>query len=976
VLLGLLALPSAAGAQAVIEVTVFNQQTQDPVAGAEVVLENTQTQYTARARSDERGKARFPALSTAGSYTVKASSGDAFYESKAEGVVLRSNFDRSVTLSLVPRARTSEEITVSASNSVAEVNAVNAEVSASLGEREIEGLPIEGRDITRALYRLPNVTQATGFYPEAPNVSVNGANGLYANYMVDGLDNNENFLGGQKFAAPVGIVQEVTVLTSNYSAEFGRTGNGVFNITTRSGANDLRGEAFYLTRPGPSMDSASPFAQLDLSGNQVKDGFARHQGGFALGGPVRKDRTFYYLNAEYTRDKKDNLLNVPELGVNETVTGHNKFLYTSAKLDHRWNDRWGSSLRANVGRVTVERQGGGLDGGVTFPSAGNFQDRNSVLAAFRTHHVGTSHVSETSVQYSRFRWNYGRAENVDDPQAFVLGAAGTPVAVLGHPGYLFDDVENTWQAQQKVTLHRDRHTLKFGADVISADFALTGGGNPSGNYTVQLTSAQEAALRGVGRGAALGVRDLPANVRVVDYNVELHPASFGTRQNLFALYAEDLIAVSSRLNLTIGLRWDYDSLSKGGADTGDLNNVAPRLAVNYQLGDGSVIRGGYGMFYEKNLYAIYSDALQQNSTAAGFRSQLQRLIDLGILPGDTDLDRVTFDGNLGASASGVTYLNGPRPADLQANRASIISGERRILNPEGYDNPRTQHFALGYQRQLGPHHLFYADLFHARSSNLPRLRDLNAPAPYPIDPARVVVRTEAQANATRPVGVVAGGARTIVVTENGGISRYAAATLNLVRAAGGGRFGYRGSYTLSRLRNDTEDINFRAQDANDFAADYGPSINDRRHVVNAVGWFYPVRELTVSLALLAQSGQPINRIPDARIFGTTDLNGDGRSFADAYTGNSDRFPGAARNGDRLPWAYTVDLGAGYGVPLAGNRLELRADVFNLTNRTNLSGFSNNATQSNQIQVGPEGGPVVKRNAAPPRQFQFGVRYVF
>jgi hypothetical protein len=137
-----------------------------------------------------------------------------------------------------------------------------------------------------------------------------------------------------------------------------------------------------------------------------------------------------------------------------------------------------------------------------------------------------------------------------------------------------------------------------------------------------------------------------------------------------------------------------------------------------------------------------------------------------------------------------------------------------------------------------------------------------------------------------------------------------------------------------------------------------------------------VRELTVSLALLAQSGQPINRIPDARIFGTTDLNGDGRSFADAYTGNSDRFPGAARNGDRLPWAYTVDLGAGYGVPLAGNRLELRADVFNLTNRTNLSGFSNNATQSNQIQVGPEGGPVVKRNAAPPRQFQFGVRYVF
>jgi hypothetical protein len=152
----------------------------------------------------------------------------------------------------------------------------------------------------------------------------------------------------------------------------------------------------------------------------------------------------------------------------------------------------------------------------------------------------------------------------------------------------------------------------------------------------------------------------------------------------------------------------------------------------------------------------------------------------------------------------------------------------------------------------------------------------------------------------------------------------------------------------------------------------------------------------VNLAALLQSGQPINRTPTPRIITnpngqpvlgangqpltTTDLNGDGRSFGDAYVGNSDREPGESRNNDRLPWATTFDLGVQYTFRFGddgSNGLELRADVFNLLNAENLSGYSNNATQSNQVQVGPRSsGVLVRRNAAPPRQFQFGVRYVF
>jgi hypothetical protein len=258
---------------------------------------------------------------------------------QTSGIVLRTSADRSVTLLAAPRQSFAATIEVKgADQDLARVNTVNAEVSSTLRETEIESLPVEGRDLTRSLYRLPNVTQATGFFAEAPNVSINGANSLYTNYMLDGLDNNENFLGGEKFAVPTGFAQDVTVLTDAYSSELGRTGNGIINVTTRSGGNDSHGELFYLTRPGARTDASSDFAGRDLSGNAVKDGFERNQGGAAGGGSLVRDRTFYFLDAEYTRDKKDNLLNVPELGVRQTVPGTNDFGYYSGKLDQRWND--------------------------------------------------------------------------------------------------------------------------------------------------------------------------------------------------------------------------------------------------------------------------------------------------------------------------------------------------------------------------------------------------------------------------------------------------------------------------------------------------------------------------------------------------------------------------------------------------------------------------------------------------------------
>jgi hypothetical protein len=980
-----------------------------PVANLPVHLDNAAIGFSAEQPTNAQGQARFRGLSTAGSYAVSTTVSAQYQAVREAGLTLRANSSPSVTL-VLPQlsAQTLEGVVVRAPHNGTTLNTQNAEVSAELSARELREIPIEARDITRALYRLPNVTQATGFFSEAPNVSINGANGLYTNYLIDGLDNNENFLGGQRFAIPVGFAQNVSVLTNNFSTEFGNSANGIVNVTTKSGSNDLTAEALYLTRPGPGIDGKTDFAQRDLSGNQVKSGFQRQQFGFGVGGALVKDKTFFYLNAEQTFDFKDNVLTSPELGINATVRGQNKFTYLSGKLDQRWTERFRSSLRANVGIVSIERQGGGLDGGISFPSTGNKQDRNSLNIATQNVYVGRNFTSETDVQYARFRWNYAGADNPNSPDVTVNAvtkeAVGTTpavvqtVAVLGHPGYLFDSHQSTWQAQQKFTLLKGRNTFKGGFGIISTEHLLYGGGNPNGSYTVQLSLAQLAALRARNLGAGLSINDIPANVQVTRYGVELRPAAFGTTQNLYNIYLEDQVAVTDRLNVTLGLRYDYDNLSQGGAEHGDRNNLAPRANFNLRLSERSSLRGGYGLFYDKILYTVYSDALGANTNSADYKTQLRELVRVGALPANTNVDRITFDGNQGGSAGNVAYLQGPSAASLQGQRANVFGDERRILNPDGYQNPYSHQATLGYQYQVGQKTLFYVDLMYNRSYDLFRLRNVNAVSSYQQnDPNNVVVRNSIQADATRPVPIVTntlgesyaiingqrvdGAARSVVETESAGRSRYMAASFNIQKEAGEDKYGYRVSYTLSNLKNNTEDVNFRAADANNYGPEFANSINDRTHVINAIGSYYPVSSLRFTLAALLQSGQPINRVAGAYRVGTTnvftnDLNGDGSSFSTAYLGNADRYPGEGRNSDRLPWSKTFDVGAQYTLHFGQktSRLELTADVFNVLNTQNLSGYANNATQSNQIQTGAAGSGIIRRNASAPRQFQFGLRY--
>ncbi len=978
--------------QSSIQVKVSSLLEDLPIADKWIYLNSDAGQQLVdSARTDARGMAIFVGLTVGKSYFIY-SLDDKVYQAAMLSDIKAKEGELDVNFNL-PNQRTASigEILIS-STSLVRMNTENAAVSGQLKKDELQRLPIEGRDVTRSLFRLPNVTVAILGYAEGPNISINGLNGIFTNYLIDGLDNNERFLGNMKFNTPVGFVENITVLTNNYSAEWGNTSNGIVNVLSRSGTNDWTGEAFYLTRPGSIVDAPSSFATLDLYGNPVKDGFQRHQIGAALGGPITKDKTFFYFNLEQTYDFKDNLLNVAQLGVNEIVQGRNNFTYGSAKVDHIWSPNLRTSVRGQIGRFYNQRQGGGLEGGILFPSASSAQDNDTYLFAVKNQYkIGSKISGELNYQHSYFRWNYRQPVNETTPSVTVQNPAGTAIAIVGQSGAIFDDLEYTHQVQNKWVYRQGKHLFKAGLEWITSDFQLLGGGNPYGTYTVRLTDQQLSDLRNLGKGANLNVQDLPTNVNVRTYDVELRPTSFGAVQNVFSAYLEDQWSLNRRLNISLGLRWDYDDLSKAGGTQGDFNNLGPRTSFNYKLDQRSVIRGGYGIYYDKIKYSVYSDNLQFSSNAEDFKKQLGMLQQLGLLSPDADLNRVTFPGNIRATAANVAFLQGPNFEELQARREEQFSNNLRIMNPNGFQNPYSHQYALGYQRKLTDEQLFLFDAVHTRTNNLYIIRNLNAASAWPSDNAATFkVRTQAVADLTRPVPInrdaagfytvapgndtLRGIARNVFVTETAGIARYTALNFMLQKSIGDDKIGYRFLYTLSWTKSNTSSINTRAQDANDFEAEYAWDENDRRHVMSAVILYQPLKGLLISPTALIQSGQPVTRVADATVFGTTDLNGDGESFGLP----ADRWPGESKSGDRLPGATTFDLSIRYQLALKGTqRIEFSSDIFNILNAQNWSGYNTTRTVSNLSQIGPKSSNTYRLySASPPRQFQFGVRYLF
>ncbi|MDX2185239.1 MAG: carboxypeptidase regulatory-like domain-containing protein [Gemmatimonadaceae bacterium] len=942
---------------------VVREQSGRPLRGAVVTAQDT----TRSARSDAQG--RFRLSHPPGEPVVLTVTADAFRTEVIRVTPLASAEERQVSIVLVPLYRLAAA-TVVASRERPLLNAETATTGGALERAELTALPTDARDPIALVYNVPGITQSTGFFGDAPALSVNAQNGLYTSYLLDDLDNTEGFLGGPRVEFPLAGLARIDAFVNGVSAKYGRSPSGVVLQQSLAGGNDTRGEWFVYGRPGTALGldgDIRPAPGADPAAvRRRQEGYRRYQIGGAQRGALRQNRTFYAVAAEYTDENEDRIASTALATFLGTERRQKTKLF--ARLDHSWSPTQFTTWRAAFS--ATQRAGNGS--GIVTPDADNITQREGGLYAI-THRsvLSGGRASNTfAAQLGTYRWNFPPRTGAVAPQVTIVGPgpAFVPQAVVGSTNFVFDEREVQWQLRD--VFERavgSRHTMRVGADLIHSRFRLFAAGtNPLGSYVVVNTGNITPSA---GRQVSLG--DIPASVQVLSYTVDARPQRVNQSQTLLGLFAEDVWRPTPTLTVTSSLRWDYDDITSRGASSADLSAIQPRLSATWATSPVTVWRGSLGLYAGRFPYATLSDAQQL---------------------GPNGNATVTFSG-----ASAPAFGQGPSAAALATAAGQLPPREVFAEFTQGLRLPRSRQATIGWQRQVGSACGLSADLVWVRTTDLPWLLDLN-PVGRRLTAADTANRvcasaTSCPADVDRPVAPTVSGARRLSTAASGGRADYTALYLAARRSLGS-EWVVDANYVWSRARTDAEDINFSATQGNCFRTDridvvtgqacnsdeWGPANNDRTHRVTLRAVWSPAEALRFSLVQDAQSGQPFNRVAGVTVGGGQsryDLLGVGPIRGNGFVGNNDRYLGVARNGERLPAYWNTNLSAAWLPAFAGRRLEVRADVFNVLDVTTWGGFvTGTGGNGNIVQTGRPGDPIVNFTPGPPRQVQLSATWSF
>jgi hypothetical protein len=283
------------------------------IPGAQVTVTNDGTGTSRTDATDKEGNYRFPSLSP-GSYSVKVQA-KGFRVVKNEGVKLlvdtQNKFD-------VPMQVGSSSEVVEVRDIAEAVNTTDASVGNAFGENAIKTLPLEGRNVVALLSLQPGavylpVTTNRETYPDSRDGSVSGGRADQTNVTLDGVDVNDNqqgFAYNSVLRNTADSVQEFRVTTSNYGADQGRSSAAQVSLVTKSGTNNFHGSAYWAHR-NTAFSSNEFFNKL----SQIQNGqpnkppkLQKHIWGWSVGGPIKKDRAFFFLNMENLRESSQSIV--------------------------------------------------------------------------------------------------------------------------------------------------------------------------------------------------------------------------------------------------------------------------------------------------------------------------------------------------------------------------------------------------------------------------------------------------------------------------------------------------------------------------------------------------------------------------------------------------------------------------------------------------------------------------------------------
>jgi TonB dependent receptor-like, beta-barrel len=799
-----------------------------------------------------------------------------------------------------------EAITVESESPL--VDLTKSSVGLPVKEQQIENLPLNSRNFQELASLVPGASPSPSYDPTKKRiggVTFAGSTARGGTISIDGGSYDDDIVGGPVGLVPEDAIREFQVYTNRYSAEIGRAATGAINVVTKSGTNDIHGSAFALFRD-KSLNSKNFF-------ETEKAPYDRQQIGGSIGGPIVKNKSFFFLS--YQRTNEDTSGFVDTGGIYPQFEGSFPTPFDDtmllARADFQLSDQQNVNVRySHQGNDVTEQLIVDPNVGYGGPPAENANQ----IASNRINSIIGNHtwlLSDRSLNQLRF--HFIRFENALDPTStgepslrfpsIVVGQnASTPQAVKQDRIQFGDEYSFSASAH-------GRHEIKMGADVnllsVNLLFDLFKGGafffeadDPTLGQNVQPFLA------------ILGVGSTVLN-------------DFKYQQ--YGFYVQDDWHPLENLTLNLGLRYDLETgllkhedfphplagrgiwFVDGVEAKNDTNNFAPRIgfAWNPKNDTRTVLRGGYGIYYDVTVSEIATVPIVFD----GFRYAFVFIGD----PGTTDVD----------------FLRS------QLDPSTIVPSGN--ITPPGQEEPYSQQFNLGFSRQFAGEAAINVDYVHILSLHEWVSQELN-----PSD-----------LNQVRPFREIG----SFVDFESSGRSTYDGLQVSFEKQLTK-ESQVLVSYTLSKHTNIGDDIFSAFNPANsfDFENERGPSLRDQRHrfVLSGV-WQLPY-EFQISGIFTAASARPFNVITGS------DDNGDGWL--------RDRPPGVERNSERGSNFVNLDLRVSKRFVWEPMSIELVADFFNITNHVNYDPESFNGNLSSGENFGQ---PSVAFN---PRQIQFGARVQF
>lgn len=960
--------------------------------GVTVSVTNADTGMTRTSVSDDDGRYTVLALPP-GTYSVRVEL-SGFAPQARDGVVLTlgAAVDLSFTLSL---AGAQEQVTVTAQSPV--VDAQKTAVASVVSQQQIESLPINGRNFISFSVITPGVTT-----DRTPQQGASATSGLtFAgqrarsnNITVDGVDNNDAAVGAVRATFSQEAVREFQVLTNSYSAEFGKASGGVVNIVTKSGTNNLAGNLFGYFRD-EALNAKEHFERFDPSGAAIdrdKASYGQKQFGFTLGGPLRRDRSFYFLSFERQDIDTNNFVNIDDrtiVTVGPTVLGTPKQILERAgfvietgnvpyriegdqflaKVDQQLTSNQNLAVRFNYADAFNEN----IEpwGGQTARSRGALLDSSDgMIAASHTLVTGTRLVNELRFQYARRDQDVNSLDSRCGGPCTANDQGGPTLEVTGFASVgrhrFTPQPRNSRRIQVLDSLGYfiGNHQLKTGFDVSTIDnqdeaLPLHFGGR----YI--FVAALPGALFGLPVPSINAIQAVALGLPAAYVQGYGNPAN-SYRVSDLSVFLQDDWRLTSTLTLKLGLRyqnqyWPDVEYTVRGIDPyrfpSDSNNVAPRLSFAWDpLGDKRTsLHGAYGIFFDNHITALsgITNLINGSSNVRTFVAQLPNTAPIGAW-----------------NAPGRRLPESALPAGYASLEISI---------DPGLETPYAHHASFGVDRELPGQVGLSASFVYARGFEQLGTIDFN-----PIVPALGAGRRPEDVNG------VAGTSASILQYSSFGETWYRALTVSADKRFSN-RYQFLASYTLSKADDNSTDFqsafipqnNGSGRNRQDLTGvpvgfnpddERGPSTQDQRHRFVFSGLYVLPAEVQVSSIVTIASGRPYNILAGA------DLNGDGNGGAvppdRARVNPADHASSVGRNSGTLPNQAAVDLRVSRRFPLSGRvRLDGIFEVFNLFNRTNYTEI-NNIFGTGVYPTSPVSTFGQFTQAGPPLQVQLAVKINF